>query len=77
RRALAWTASAAIAVLTACTTNHAVLEELGDENDCRRTVVVGPLAEELEEQPDPQAALRTRAVDWKLPPETVHVSRLN
>jgi endonuclease/exonuclease/phosphatase family metal-dependent hydrolase len=68
---------AALTALAGCTATHAVLEELGDENDCRRTVVVGPPAERLEESEDPQAGLEALAVEWRLPPETVHVSRLN
>ncbi len=72
---------AAIALLlAACQGRPAMLEELVEGDDCRRTVLVGQPAEAadtLESDSARQALARARAVDWRLPAESLQVVRLN
>ncbi len=66
--------------LAACQGRAAMLEELVATDDCRRTVLLGQPAEAadtLESDSARQALARDRAVDWRLPAESLQVVRLN
>ena len=73
-------AAALSMVVAACGSQHPVLTELLEADDCRTTVVVGREAERLESLETDSlraAALEEARVEWTMPSESADVSRLN
>lgn len=72
--------SAAALALGACGNRPPTLDELLDDDNCRRTVLMGNAALEvgaLESDSARAQAAEARAFDWQLPPESLEVTRLN